>query len=77
MIYMFLSNNPSSGDINSLNLSCFFYCRPETPKQVLSENSEDPDEMLHIAAFHQGPHCFLLQTKSIFRDRNTIFFWKL
>ena len=24
MIYMFLSNNPSSGDINSSNLSCFF-----------------------------------------------------
>ena len=23
MIYMFLSNNPSSGDINLLNLSCF------------------------------------------------------
>ena len=30
MIYMFLSNNPSSGDINSSNLSClvqnFFLC---------------------------------------------------
>ena len=25
MIYMFLSNNPSSGDINSSNLSCFSY----------------------------------------------------
>ena len=25
MIYMFLSNNPSSGDINSSNLSCFAY----------------------------------------------------
>ena len=24
MIYMFLSNNPSSGDINSSNLSCFY-----------------------------------------------------
>ena len=22
-------------------------------------NSEDPDEMHHKAAFHQGPHCFL------------------
>ena len=22
-------------------------------------NSEDPDEMLHNAAFHQGLHCFL------------------
>ena len=25
MIYMFLSNNPSSGDINSSNLSCLSY----------------------------------------------------
>ena len=25
MIYMFLSNNPSSGDINSSNLSCFIF----------------------------------------------------
>ena len=25
MIYMFLSNNPSSGDINSSNLSCLIY----------------------------------------------------
>ena len=25
MIYMFLSNNPSSGDINSSNLSCSNY----------------------------------------------------
>ena len=25
MIYMFLSNNPSSGDINSSNLSCYIY----------------------------------------------------
>ena len=24
MIYMFLSNNPSSGDINLSNLSCYF-----------------------------------------------------
>ena len=44
---------------------------------AISENSEDPDEMLHIAAFHQGLHCFLLKTKSIFRERNTILFWIL
>ena len=25
MIYMFLSNNPSSGDINSSNLPCLFF----------------------------------------------------
>ena len=24
-------------------------------------NSEDPDEMLHKAAFHQGLHCLLRQ----------------
>ena len=27
-------------------------------------NSEDPDEMLHYAAFHQGLHCLLLQKQS-------------
>ena len=27
-------------------------------------NSEDPDEMLQIAAFHQGLHCFLRQSQS-------------
>ena len=25
-------------------------------------NSEDPDEMQHNAAFHQGLHCFKLKT---------------
>ena len=32
-------------------------CIWETPKGVLVTNSEDPDEMLHYAAFHQGLHC--------------------
>ena len=32
-------------------------------------NSEDPDEMQHYAAFHQGLHC-LLRLKTTFRDRN-------
>ena len=27
-------------------------------------NSEDPDEMLHYAAFHQGLHCLLRQNQS-------------
>ena len=36
-------------------------------------NIEDPDEMLHYAAFHQVLHC-LLKTKSIIRERNIIFF---
>ena len=28
------------------------------------ENSEDPDEMLHNAAFHQGLRCLLSQNQS-------------
>ena len=27
-------------------------------------NGEDPDEMLHNAAFHQGLHCLLKQKRS-------------
>ena len=27
------------------------------------ENSEDPDEMPHHAAFHQGLHCLLRQNR--------------
>ena len=37
-------------------------------------NSEDPDEMQHKAAFHQGPSCLLILKKQqpvTFRDRNT------
>ena len=26
-------------------------------------NSDDPDEMLHYAAFHQGLHCLVRQNK--------------
>ena len=33
-------------------------------------NSEDPDEMPHDAAFHQGLHC-LLRKILIFREKNT------
>ena len=33
-------------------------------------NSEDPDEMQHNAAFHQGLHC-LLRFKMTFREINT------
>ena len=38
-------------------------------------NSEDPDEMPHNAAFHQGLHC-LPRPKPIFRKENTILFEK-
>ena len=31
--------------------------RIETPELVLLANSEDTDEMLHNATFHQGLHC--------------------
>ena len=30
---------------------------------TLWANSEDPDEMLHIAVFHQGLHCLLRQNQ--------------
>ena len=36
-------------------------------------NSEDLDEMPHKATFHEGLHC-LLKIKTIFRDRNTLFY---
>ena len=34
-------------------------------------NSEDPDEMQHHAAFHQGLHC-LITIKTTFRDSSII-----
>ena len=33
-------------------------------------NSEDPDEMPHYAAFHQGLYCLL--GKKIFRQKTTL-----
>ena len=35
-------------------------------------NSEDPDEMPHKAAFHQGQHCLLGQNQS--SDKEIYFF---
>ena len=36
-------------------LCCIF-----VPEELfILANSEDPDEMPHNAAFHQGPHCLL------------------
>ena len=32
-------------------------------------NSEDPDEMLHNAAFHQGLHCLPRQKQSSEKER--------
>ena len=45
-------------------------CAPYTACLV---NSEDPDKMLHYAAFHLGLHCLLLKTKLIFRERKIHF----
>ena len=39
-------------------------------------NGEDPDEMLHDAAFHQGLHCLLRQNLSSEKEIYNIF-WKL
>ena len=36
-------------------------------------SSEDPDEMQHHAAFHQGLHCLSMQKKKI--SDKTIFFF--
>ena len=36
-------------------------------------NSEDPDEMLHNAAFHQGLHCFLKLNRSSDKKKYNIF----
>ena len=39
------------------NLFTLIFCIREIPKQVFFAKSEDPDEMQHHAAFHQGLHC--------------------
>ena len=36
----------------------------ETPFMGTLANSEDPDEMQHNAAFHQGLHCLLRLKRS-------------
>ena len=38
-------------------------------------NSEDPDEMWHKVAFHQGLHYLIIQKQS--SEKDTIFIWKL
>ena len=35
-------------------------------------NSEDPDEMSHNAAFHQGLHCLLRQNQSSEKEKKKI-----
>ena len=36
-------------------------------------NIEDPDEMLHNAAFHQGLHCWLRQNPSLEKEMHYFF----
>ena len=40
-------------------------------------NSEDPDEMLHNAAFHQGLHCLLRQNWSSEKEIQYFFNYNL
>ena len=35
-------------------------------------NSEDPDEMPHDAAFHQGLHCLLSQNQSSEKEKSML-----
>ena len=56
----------SSSDLLSsaqLNGS-FNHLKTRNPKMGTSAISEDPDEMPHNAAFHQGLHCLLRQNQS-------------
>ena len=53
MIYMFLSNNPSSGDINLSNLSCFFFFF--SPQLILHKsNGEFQRENYPFSRFQRG-----------------------
>ena len=47
VIYMFLSNNPSSGDINSSNLSCLEVVN------LKSLNSSNPDSLKYPLMSHK------------------------
>ena len=60
MIYMFLSNNPSSGDINWLNLSCCFLFQSECLKEAFNELDMTSD-VLQFLMSPDAPH-FRLST---------------
>ena len=55
MIYMFLSNNPSSGDVNSSNLSC------SKLYTTFEKNNEDPN----LLVSDQDPHFYCPHTEFI------------
>ena len=48
--------------------------RIRNPKTGDSANSEDPDEMPHYVAFHQGLHCLLRQNQSL---ENEVYFLEI
>ena len=53
-----------------------FYMFLGNPQMSTFANSEDPDEMQHNAAFHQGLHCFYFG-KTDLQTKNRITFFKL
>ena len=82
MIYMFLSNNPSSGDINSSILFCFScfllsadFFQNQLFRKILSgipsvSNSLDPDQARQFVGPELGPNCLQkLSAEDISRQR--------
>ena len=57
----------------TLAKSSNFPLKTRTPKTGTLASSEDPDEMLHNAAFHQGLHCFLRQNQSSEKGKYNFF----
>ena len=46
----------------------FVFFEDQKPQNGYLANSEDPDEMPHHVAFHQGLHCVLRQNQSSEED---------
>ena len=61
MIYMFLSNNPSSGDINLSNLSCskLFFSKNSLRKIIRVSYTLDLDQDRQNVDPDLGPNCLL------------------
>ena len=51
--------------------------RTGNPEMYTLANSEDPDEMLHKAAFHQDLHRLLRQNQSSEKENQIYIFFKL
>ena len=66
-------NNPSDPSVVQNDIHCHINpLKTRNPIMGTLANSEDPDEMPHRMAFHQGLHCLLLHVKAklIFGERN-------